>query len=371
MYRKFICFALAWVMLQTVAHALSAQSAILIDAHTGRVLMSQNAYSKMGMASTTKIMTALVAIENCDVNDTVTVSATAAGVEGSSMYLKGGEKITLRDLLYGLMLCSGNDAATAIAEHISGSVPEFAALMNEKAASLGLKNTSFTNPHGLDDTDHYTTAYDLAQITRYALSNQLFSEIVSTRLITIGTQEGENIRTLCNHNKLLVNYKGADGVKTGFTKKSGRCLVSSATREGLKLIAVTLNAPNDWKDHGEMLDYGFSQYRRKVAIREGDYMRTVPVIGSDADTVSLYAAEGAEMAVNGNEKIRILYDVPSFVYAPIEDGEVLGSAKIFMDDEMIKTVDLVVKGEAPLTDANRFKKAFTLMAKELLELVIG
>lgn len=352
------------------AYALSAQSAVLIDAHNGRVLIAQNAYKKLGMASTTKIMTALVAIENGNLDDIVTVSAKAAGTEGSSMYLKSGEKISLRDLLYGLMLNSGNDAAIAIAEHIGGSIENFAGMMNEKARSLGLSNTSFTNPHGLDNENHYTTAYDLAQITRNALSNPEFSEIVSTKIKTVGS-DGDQLRTLCNHNKMLSIYEGADGVKTGFTKKTGRCLVSSATRDCLRLVAVTLNASDDWNDHKYMLDYGFSNYRWRSPVKVGDYMKTVPVLGADTDTLSLYADSAAELAVNSKDVITVFYDVPNFVEAPVNEGDCLGKAYVYLSGNKVKTVGLVTKESAPMTNRNKYKKTLYYLVTELLGIVGG
>lgn len=362
-----ICFSLTCVSV----HALSAQSAVLIDAHTGRVLMAQNANQRMGMASTTKIMTALVAIEEGNLDDVVTVSDKASRVEGSSMYLKSGEKILLRDLIYGLMLNSGNDAATAIAEHVGGDIESFADMMTQKAISLGLENSSFTNPHGLDNENHYTTAYELAQITRHALSNPLFSEISSTKVKTVGLGEGEQTRTLSNHNKMLSMYKGADGVKTGFTKKCGRCLVSSATRDCLRLIAVTLNAPNDWNDHTEMLNYGFNAYKWKNPVISGEYMRTVPVIGSDTDRISLYAEESVELAVNNKDVVRVVYNVPNFIDAPVSAGQQIGNVDVYLAGDKVKTVNLITKEDVNLTNTNKYRKTFGYLVTELLSLMGG
>ena len=242
---KKLCLLLIFfmVLLQTDCKALSAGSYALIEAESGRLLCGSNENKKLPMASTTKIMTAVLAIENSNPDDIVTVSNNAANTEGSSIYLKPGEKISMRELLYGLMLESGNDAAVAIAEHISGTAQEFSAAMTDKARAIGALNTVFKNPNGLNEEGHYTTAKDLALITREALKNPLFAEIVATKSIRLSRS------TYTNHNKLLSMYGGITGVKTGFTKKCGRCLVSSCSRNGFSLIAVTLNDPDDWNDH--------------------------------------------------------------------------------------------------------------------------
>ena len=209
------------------------------------------------MASTTKIMTAIVTIENLDLDRIVAVDDRAIGIEGSSIYLKQGEEISVRALLYALMLRSANDAAAALAYEISGSTEDFALLMNEKAAELGLSDTNFENPHGLDSENHYTTAHDLAIISAYAMSNQTFREIVSSRKALI--ESSAEKRMLINHNKMLSYYDGCIGIKTGYTKKSGRSLASAAERDGATLICITINAPDDWNDHKKLFDYGFSQ----------------------------------------------------------------------------------------------------------------
>lgn len=236
--------------------SVSAKSAALYDPASKSFLYTKNADMQLPMASTTKIMTALVAIENADLDKSVSISDDAIGTEGSSLYLKRGETMTMKDLLMGLMLRSANDAAAAIAYEISGSIEAFAEKMNEKATQIGALNTNFTNPHGLDNPSHYTTAKDLAIITAEALSNKTFLNIVSTKKHIIKNSDGE-ARLLTNHNKLLNLYDGAIGVKTGFTKKSGRCLVGAAERDGTRLISVTINAPDDWNDHKALFDYGF------------------------------------------------------------------------------------------------------------------
>ena len=236
--------------------SVSARSAALYDPASKCFLYTKNADTRLPMASTTKIMTALVAIENADLDKSVSISDDAIGTEGSSLYLKRGESMTMRELLMGLMLRSANDAAAAIAYEISGSIEAFAEKMNEKAYQIGALNTNFTNPHGLDDSSHYTTAKDLAIIAAEALRNETFLNIVSTKKYIIKNSDGE-ARLLTNHNKLLNLYDGAIGVKTGFTKKSGRCLVGAAERDGTRLISVTINAPDDWNDHKALFDYGF------------------------------------------------------------------------------------------------------------------
>jgi len=240
--------------LQTFAVSTSAVSAILVDAGSGEVLYEQNADQKMLIASTTKIMTALVAIREGTLSDTVTVSKAAAYTEGSAMYLAAGERLTLETLLYGLMLCSGNDAAVAVAEHVGGSVEDFVAMMNETAGELGLNSTSFANPNGLDHENHYSTARDMAILAGEAMKNATFRRIVSTKSVSIGG------RSMTNHNKLLSAVDGCIGLKTGYTRAAGRTLVSCAERGGHRLIAVTLQDGNDWADHRALFDYGFSAY---------------------------------------------------------------------------------------------------------------
>lgn len=296
---RLISLAASWILAASVASSAAAEAAIrspeaaqrgmgthaqaaaLIDVTSGRLLYSSNGDTQMRIASLTKIMTAIVAIENGRLGDTVTVSSRAAGKEGSSLYLKAGEKIKLLDLLYGLMLRSGNDAATAIAEHVGGSLEGFVFLMNMKAEELGLKRTRFTNPHGLDDEGHYSSANDLAVLTAYALHNKTFRTIVGTKVRTAPNPNEPWDYKWVNKNKMLTMYEGADGVKTGYTKKALRCLVSSATRSGQQLVAVTLNDRDDWADHRRMLDYGFAHYPLQLVIAKNE-----PVAGYPLATVA-------------------------------------------------------------------------------------
>ncbi|WP_051236696.1 D-alanyl-D-alanine carboxypeptidase family protein [Paenibacillus pinihumi] len=249
-----------------------AKAASLIDVESGRILFSHNGDEQMLIASLTKIMTAIVAIEHGNLSDIVKVSKSAFGKEGSSIYLKLGEEMSLQNMLYGLMLRSGNDAATAIAEHVGGSEEGFVVLMNEKAQWLGLEHTHFTNPHGLDHKEHYSTANDLAKLAAYALRNKDFREIVKTKM----KQVSERDYSWRNKNKMLFMYEGADGVKTGYTKQAFRTLVSSATRNGQQLAAVTLNDGNDWVDHSTMLDWGFGHYPLHQLVREGQPLAGYP-----------------------------------------------------------------------------------------------
>ena len=248
----------------------SASSAILMEAESGRVLYEQNAHEERLIASITKLMTALVALESGhDLEETVTVGEACTRAEGSSLYLRPGEEISLKGLLYGVMLRSGNDAALAVAEHCGGSVEEFVGRMNEKAAQLGMVNSHFANPNGLNAEGHYSSAYDMALLARACLENEALAEIAATKSATV---DG---RVLTNHNKLLWQYEGCIGLKTGYTEKAGRTLVSAARRGGMTLIAVTLNDPDDWRDHTALLDYGFSTYAPVTLTEERSEERRV------------------------------------------------------------------------------------------------
>ena len=309
----------------SAAPAVSAHSAVLLDADSGTVLYAKDADTRHPMASTTKIMTALTALEMAGADTVIRVAPEAVGVEGSSIYLTEGEELTLEQLLYALLLESANDAAVAIACGVAGSVEAFAGLMNQKAAELGLRDTQFQNPHGLDAQGHYTTAHELALITRAALENDLFLRMVSTRKTTIPHAGREGVRLLVNHNKLLRLYEDAIGVKTGYTKKSGRCLVSAAERDGVRLIAVTLNAADDWNDHMALLDYGFS-LRESVTLCEPDGIcLMVPVVGGVGEAVFVGNPQGLSCSLpREHPEITRTVELPRFLYAPVTDGETVG-----------------------------------------------
>lgn len=262
--------------------ATSAEAAVLIDVESGRLLYSHNGTKRMRIASLTKIMTAIVAIEHGELSDAVKTGINAYGVEGSSVYLKLGEEQSLHHLLYGLMLRSGNDAAVAIAEHVGGSLDGFVLMMNEKAEALGMVDTVFKNPHGLDADGHLSTAEDMARLTAYALKNPVFREIVKTPSIKVPNPGEKWDHLWRNKNKMLHLYRGADGVKTGYTKAAGRCLVSSATRDGRQLAAVTLNAGNDWADHARLLDYGFAHFPLRELYRQGEPFANTGWYGSQS-----------------------------------------------------------------------------------------
>ncbi|ANC77730.1 D-alanyl-D-alanine carboxypeptidase [Fictibacillus phosphorivorans] len=250
---------------------VSASAAVLMEQSSGRVLYGRNEHRPMRIASITKIMTAILAIESGKMNDTVTITESASRTEGSSLYLKPGEKIPLKDLVYGLMLRSGNDSAVAIAEHVGGSLDGFSYLMNQKAEEIGMKHTRFRNPHGLDThEDHYSTAYDMAVLTRYAMNNDTFKDVSSTKVYR-SEQTGEKWdRVWRNKNKMLKLYEYSTGGKTGYTKRAKRTLVSTAEKDGMELIAVTLNDPNDWDDHRNLFEWGFHSFKMTELIKEGE-----------------------------------------------------------------------------------------------------
>ena len=316
-------------------HALSAQKAILLDAQTGRILYRKDIDSQGLIASTTKIMTALVICEQCNVLDRVRIPKEAVGIEGSSMYLKEGEVLTVQELLYGLMLRSGNDAATALAIYCGGTVEGFAQLMNDKAHRLGLENTHFQNPHGLDSPGHYSTARDMAVLAAYAMDNPIFAQTVSTKNVAVGD------RYLHNHNKLLWQLDGAEGVKTGYTKAAGRILVSSVTRQGRRLIGVTMNAPNDWKDHTTLMEQGFQDFAVRQIVAKGQALAWVEVAGGNAGTVPLLAASDFSYALTPEEIPEIVVKGPGFVYAPVVRGQSAGFAHVCIDGKSVGTIPLL------------------------------
>ncbi|WP_368504578.1 D-alanyl-D-alanine carboxypeptidase family protein [Alkalihalophilus sp. As8PL] len=250
--------------------SVSAEAAILMEQESGRILYSKNAEQSLRIASITKIMTAILAVESGKMKELVKISSNAEGTEGSSIYLRAGEEILLEDLVYGLMLRSGNDSAVAIAEHVGGSLEGFVYLMNEKARELGMLSTQFQNPHGLDDhEEHYSSAYDMALLTRYAMNNSQYQEISSTKSHRV---DGEQIRVWHNKNRLLTElYQYSTGGKTGFTKRARRTLVSTATKDDLDLIVVTLNAPSDWHDHMNLFNWAFNSYSLKTLVEEGEF----------------------------------------------------------------------------------------------------
>ena len=320
--------------------ALSARSASLYEPTTKTFLFAKNADERLPMASTTKIMTALVALENTRLDEQIYIPSEACGVEGSSLYLTPGEILTAKDLLYGLMLRSANDAAVAIACHVAGNIESFSSLMNEKAANLGLKNTNFENPHGLDSQNHYTTARELAIISAEALKSDTFREIVSTKSAIITNTEGFS-RTIVNHNKLLRLYDGAIGVKTGYTKKSGRSLVGAAQRDEITLVSVTLDAPDDWNDHAKLLDRGFSSLSA-FSLSEGERSYSLPIISGTRDRLSVYNSEGFKTVYEtSSEAPQIRVELPRYVAAPIKKGQKIGKLSVIKDGAVIFETDMI------------------------------
>ena len=326
--------------------SLSAVSAILMEGESGAVVLEKNARTRLPMASTTKIMTALVAIELAAPDTVIRVDERAVGTEGSSIYLCVGEELTLEELLYALMLESANDAAVAIAIGVSGSEAAFVDAMNAKADSLGLRDTHFANPHGLDAEAHYTTAYELAQIARVALQNPLLKTIVSTRKTTIPHQETDGVRLLVNHNKMLRQYDGCIGLKTGYTQKSGRCLVSAAERDGVTMISVTIDSPDDWNDHTKLLDYGFSLYR-SVELCPADFRFCLPVVGGKEAYAMVGVSQSASITLPiGSPVIEQTVECPRHIFAPVQKGEVCGRMIFWCDSdndgvkEIIKEIPL-------------------------------
>lgn len=304
---------------------LSAHSAVLMDADSGQVFYEKNANTRLPMASTTKIMTALCAVELGKLTDVIKVDARAVGIEGSSIYLCEGERLTLHQLLYALLLASANDAAVAIAIGTAGSVEAFVDYMNQKAQELGLSDTHFENPHGLDAEEHYTTAYELALIARELLSHPILRTVCATRKTTIPQGENPGARLVVNHNKMLRCYRGCIGVKTGFTKRSGRCLVSAAEREGLTLIAVTLSASDDWNDHTKLLDAGFETYERVTLCQSGGYETMVPVTGGKEGYVVVHNTKEVSLTLpRDRSAMHCTVELPRFLFATVDANQTIG-----------------------------------------------
>ena len=347
LFRAAICIFLSVVLLLPLSLpitalpgapvSVSAKSAILIEAEGKDVLYAKNERVRMGMASTTKIMTALVVSEVLPRDKIISIPREAVNIEGSSVYLCEGELLSVEQLLTALMLSSANDAAVALALAVSGSIEAFAHKMNEKALELGLYDTHFVNPHGLYDEQHYTTAYDLAIIASAALENETVRRIASMKKaeipqgVSADVPQGLSVRYLQNHNKMLRLYDGAIGLKTGFTKKTGRCLVSAAERDGLCLISVTLGAPDDWNDHTKMLDYGFSRYERVTFFDVGEFTFSYSVCGGNETAVTLTNSAPLSLVLPKDENEHAKTVVSSyshFEFAPVYVGDSLATVTL-------------------------------------------
>lgn len=347
---------------------LSAKSAVVINASTGEVVFEKNAHQRRSMASTTKIMTALLAVESGRENETVNITSSMCGAEGTSIGLKAGYKIKFLDLIYGMMLESGNDAANATAIFLSGSREAFAEKMNEKAASLGMTGTHFVTPSGLDDENHYTTAYDMALLGCYAVNIPLFREICSSKTKKADFISPDITVTFSNHNRMLRSYEGAIGIKTGFTKKSGRCLVCAAERDGAVFVSVTLSAGDDWNDHRKMLDYAFETVKKRdVYLR---LPKSVSLAGGTQSEISVEASKyPVRVSYQSEGKITQRVYLPSFVYAPINKGDKLGEVKLFYNDKSIESVDIIAsqsckaQAETYIKDKSFFEKIKDFFSK--------
>lgn len=340
---SFILVALSSLILPMVAHAenglySSAVGACVLETSTGRVLYQKNMDKKLAMASTTKIMTAITAIENCaDLDEKFEISPKAVGIEGTSLYLRKGDIYSTRELLYALMLISGNDASVAIAEHVAGSTSEFITLMNEMANKIGAPNSHFANTHGLDADGHYTTAHDLALITAYALENGTFREIVSTKNIKIVNGKNEENRYLKNKNKLLFTMEGCIGVKTGFTDDAGRCLVSAIEKDGMKLVCVVLNCGPMFEESKALLQTCANLYHLVDVTSLYQYDSTVKVEDGRDETAKVGTKEHYFYPLSDYEKscLKFEYNLPSSIQAPLGKDEEVGEIKVFLNNDLL------------------------------------
>ena len=345
--KKLFCLLLSYVILSLPVIPVcaeevdtSATAFVLYCADNGKVLLSEDEDTRSPMASTTKIMTTLLTLEAAADENRVVEFTEEMVAEGSSMYLRMGEKVRLYDLAVGMMMQSGNDAANAAAIGISGSIDAFAALMNEKARQIGMTNSHFVTPSGLDEEEHYSTAHDMALLMTYALKNDDFAYLTSQTSMEVHfVYPADRFVTYTNHNKLLRLYDDCIGGKTGYTDQSGRCLVSAAKREGMTLIAVTLDDPDDWDDHIALYEYGFENY---TAVTPTDEDHSIRVMGGTADDVKLYSNDTQPLVVpkKDGDSIKTQVFLPPFVYAPTEEGTVAG--------KVVYTINGSVIGESPL-----------------------
>lgn len=334
---------------------VNAQACVLYCVNDGKVYFSINENKKMKPASTTKLMTSLITLEYADSADKEVTFTQEMTAEGSSMYLKVGEKVRLSDLATGMMMASGNDAANAAAISIAGSTEKFSELMNNRAAVIGMKNTHFVTPSGLDDENHYSTAYDMALLMSYALENENFAELTSQKSVTVEFIEPASKKTTySNHNRLLSMYKYCTGGKTGYTMAAGRCLVSSAKKDGLTFVCVTLNDKNDWNDHIALYDYGFSQLAC-VECDDSEYYLEIPCVGGDYDKVSVTGTKGKNVVVPFEKKENVKRTVyaDNFLYAPIKDGDIVGRIDYILDGKLLASNNLVAVEYSNLKNKNK------------------
>lgn len=315
--KKRLLFILTFIVIisscsNAICSNISSEGYVVMECSSNRVLAGGNINEKLPMASTTKVMSAILAIENGNLKDVIKIEKRDTNIEGTSISLCEGEKLTLEDLLYGMMLVSGNDAAVTIANHLGGSIEGFAKMMNEKAKELGMNNTNFENPNGLPNDNHYTTAYDYGLLASYAMKNKTFVKIINTKKWSMPYKNRPNERIIYNRNKLLNSFDGANGVKTGYTKKAGKCLVFAAKRNGMQLVGVVLHSYNHYEDAKSLLSYGFANYSLEKVIRKGQYIQTKPYNESNKDKMKIYASKD--------------------IYFPVKKGEIVNT-------KFIKTYD--------------------------------
>lgn len=326
-----------------------AKSALVMEGDTGRVLWEKNGYEKLPMASTTKIMTAIIVLENGNLDDVVTISKNAPKAPRVKMYLKEGEQYTVRDLLYALMLKSYNDVAVAIAEHVGGDVETFCKMMTDKAKEIGAENTSYKTPNGLDADGHYTTAYDLALITRYALRNPQFNEIIQTPQWTLKELSGSGkTHTATNANSFLNSYPGACGVKTGFTGLAGYCFVGAANKEGMTLISVALASgwpPQKnyrWSDTKTLLDYGFAAYSFQDILKP-EKIGQISIYRGIKPNTTVYFEDELRLPLRKEDEIKKEIHIPKEIPAPVKNGDVVGQLDVFLNGERYQSYPLCIK----------------------------
>lgn len=326
---------------------VSAQSAFLLCVNNNSVVFEKNSGTRMSMASTTKIMTTLITLEHSQADNKEVTFTKDMIAEGSSMYLKEGYKLRLSDLAAGMMTVSGNDAANAAAISIAGSIENFSKLMNDKAEQIGMESTQFVTPSGLDDENHYSTAKDMAYLMAYAMTNDDFANLTSKKNVKVDFINPDDMSiTYGNHNKLLSLYEYCNGGKTGYTKKSGRCLVTSAEKDGVKLVAVTLNAPDDWNDHINMYNYGFSKLTAIKGV-DKNYSLDADVVGGEKNTVKVKPVKSVDYVKSNSDNGKVTRKVimDNFLYAPIEKGQVVGTVQYYIDDKKLCEVPLIAESQ--------------------------
>ena len=364
-----ICLLFVLLSVSVYATDTSAKAAIVINGITGEVIYEHNSGERLPMASTTKIMTALILAEQQDLSKEICCTKEMVTVEGSSMGLLVGDRVTYHDLLYGMLLASGNDAANTTAISIAGSTEKFAEIMNQKAKELNLENTHFVTPSGLDADEHYTTAYDLAMLSAYALKNEKFKKACSSYTARLCYGNPPYHRTLTNHNKLLKSYEGLVGVKTGFTKKSGRCLVTAAERDGAQIVVVTLSDRNDWQDHRNLLDFGFASVEKTTYDFDGvDYLN---VLCGEKEKTKL-VCDSFEIYIKPENASKISYkiNIPEYCFAPVSVGECVGYVDLFFEDKLIKKIEVTSAEDVMVLEKPK-ETFFDKILKNFVKIIIN